>query len=254
MATVSERSFARTLATIFAFALMALSLPALVAQTDTARLTGTVSDSTGAVLPGASITVTNLGTQRVVTVNSEADGNFVVPALPPGAYQVEAKQTGFKTVTQKITLQTQQVAVLNLQLEVGQVTENVEVNTDVPLVEAASSNISDVVTGKQITELPLNGRNFTQLATLVPGVSRGKVDGQATGSGNQAETFRYNNTGGASLSVNGLRPQNNNFMLDGIDNNESLVNTIISRPQKHSRNSEWIPASPRLRWVVPAAE
>jgi hypothetical protein len=227
MATASERSFARTLATIFAFALMALSLPTLVAQTDTARLTGTVTDATGAVLPGASITVTNLGTQRAVIVNSEADGNFVVTALPPGAYQVEAKQTGFKTATQKITLQTQQVAVLNLQLEVGQVTENVEVNSDVPLVEAASSNISDVVTGKQITELPLNGRNFTQLATLVPGVSRGKVDGQATGSGNQAETFRYNNTGGASLSVNGLRPQNNNFMLDGIDNNESLVNTII---------------------------
>ncbi len=189
MTSVSERLFARNLTIIFVIALMALGLPTLVAQTDTARLTGTVTDATGAVLPGASITVANLGTQRVVIVNSEADGNFVVAALPPGAYQVEAKQTGFKTVTQRITLQTQQVAVLNLQLEVGQVTENVEVTSDVPLVESASSNISDVVTGKQITELPLNGRNFTQLATLVPGVSRGKVDGQATGSGNQAETF-----------------------------------------------------------------
>ena len=221
----THRSFAFYLVVVVA--LLALFVPRLGAQTDTARLTGTVTDSSGAVLPGTAITVTNVGTQRAVTVTSEADGNYVITALPPGAYRVEAKQTGFKTSTQNITLQTQQVAVLNLQLQVGQVAESVEVTSDVPLVEAGSSNISAVVTGKQITELPLNGRNFTELATLVPGVSRGKVDGQATGSGNQAETFRYNNTGGASLSVNGLRPQNNNFMLDGVDNNESLVNTII---------------------------
>ena len=212
---------------VLGVALLVLLAPVVMAQTDTARLTGTVTDATGAVVSGASITVTNVGTLRAVTVSSEPDGNFVVAALPPGAYQVEAKQSGFRTLTQKITLQTQQVAVLNLQLQVGQAAETVDVTTDVPLVESASSNISDVVTGRQITNLPLNGRNFTQLATLVPGVSRGKVDGQATGSGNQSETFRYNNTGGGSLSVNGLRPQNNNFMLDGIDNNESLVNTII---------------------------
>ena len=80
------------------------------------------------------------------------------------------------------------------------------------------------------TELPLNGRNLTQLATLVPGVTRGVAAGQATGAGNNSETFRYNGTGGASLSINGLRPQNNNFLLDGVDNNESLVNTIIFFP------------------------
>jgi outer membrane receptor protein involved in Fe transport len=178
-------------------------------------------------VPGATITVTNLGTQRVVTVSSGGDGNFVIAALPPGRYRVEVQQTGFKSSTRDITLQTEQVAALDVQLQVGQASEKVEVTGDVPVVESATSNISEVVTGKQITQLPLNGRNFTQLATLIPGVSRGKVDGQATGSGNQAETFRYNNTGGGSLSVNGLRPQNNNFMLDGIDNNESLVNTII---------------------------
>jgi hypothetical protein len=208
---------------------LGISIP-LLAQTDTARLTGTVTDPNGAVVAGATITVTNLGTQREVTVQSDPVGNYVVAALPPGQYQVELKQTGFRTVTQRITLQTQQVAALNFQLQVGQVTENVTVTTDVPLVESASSNISSVVVGRQITELPLNGRNFTQLATLVPGVTRGLPGGQGTGAGNQAETFRYNNTGGASLSVNGLRPQNNNFLLDGIDNNESLVNTIIFFP------------------------
>jgi len=208
-----------------------VALPSLLfAQTDTARLTGSITDPNGAVVSGASIAITNLGTQRSQTVQSDAEGNYVVNALPPGNYRVEVKQSGFKTVTQQITLQTQQVATLNVQLEIGQVTENVNVTSDVALVESASSNVSSVVIGRQITELPLNGRNFTQLATLVPGVTRGVQQGQATGAGNQAETFRYNNTGGASLSVNGLRPQNNNFILDGIDNNESLVNTIIFFP------------------------
>jgi len=211
--------------------LLIVGLPlTLLAQSDTARLTGTVTDPNGAVVAGATISVTNLGMQRSVTVQSDEAGNYVIPALPPGSYQVVVKQTGFQTLTQNITLQTQQVAALNLQMKVGQVTDTVTVSGDVPIVESASSNISDVVAGRQITELPLNGRNFTQLATLVPGVTRGLPSGQGTGAGNQAETFRYSNTGGASLSVNGLRPQNNNFLLDGVDNNESLVNTIIFFP------------------------
>lgn len=200
------------------------------AQTNSARLTGTVTDSSGAVVAGATVTVTDTGTARAVSAVSDDSGNYVVPALPPAQYSVEVKRDGFKTVKQNITLQTQQVATLNFTLGVGQVTEDITVTGDVPLVESSSSNISDVVTGRQITELPLNGRNLTQLATLMPGVTRGVQSGQATGGGNQAETFRYNGTGGASLSVNGLRPQNNNFILDGVDNNESLVNTIIFFP------------------------
>jgi hypothetical protein len=214
---------------IGAFLLCGLAL-SVWAQTDTARLTGNITDANGAVVSGATVSVTNLATQKVVTVQTDPVGDYVVPALSPGNYQVEVKQTGFQALIQKITLQTQQVAALNLQLRVGQVTERVTVTSDLPVVESASSNISDVVVGEQVRTLPLNGRNFTQLATLVPGVTRGKADGQATGSGNQAETFRYNTSGGASLSVNGLRPQNNNFLLDGADNNESLVNTIVFFP------------------------
>lgn len=202
----------------------------LSAQTDTARLTGTVTDANDAVVAGATVSVTNAGTQREVSATTDDVGGYVVPALPPGNYRVAVKQQGFKTVTQDITLQTQQVASLNFRLQVGQVTESVTVSSDLPLVEAASSTVSDVIVGRQITELPLNGRNFTQLATLVPGVTRGVQQGQASGAGNQAETFRYGNTGGASLAVNGLRPQNNNFILDGVDNNESLVNTVIFFP------------------------
>src|SRR5258708_2030658 len=142
--------------------LLVLIVPiALFAQSDTARLTGTVTDPNGAVVTGATITVTNLGTQRAVSVVSSSVGSYVVPALPPGGYQVVVKQPGFQTLTQNITLQTQQVAALDLQLTVGQATESMVVTGDLPLVEAASSNISDVVVGRQITELPLNGRNFT---------------------------------------------------------------------------------------------
>ena len=98
------------------------------------------------------------------------------------------------------------------------------------LVDSVSSDIGTTVQSKQIEDLPLNGRNFTQLATLIPGVTRGVPGNAATGQGNNAETFRYGTSSGASLVVNGARPQANNFTLDGVDNNESLVNTIVFFP------------------------
>jgi hypothetical protein len=201
-----------------------------IAQTDTARLQGTVKDIQGAAIAGATVSITNLGTARNITVTTSDTGDFTATALPPGQYKVEVSKTGFSTARQNVTLQTAQFANLPVELKPGTVSETVEVTGDLPVVDATSSNISEVIAGKQVTELPLNGRNFTQLATLVPGVTRGVPDGQGTGAGNQAETFRYSNTGGAALSVNGLRPQNNNFILDGVDNNESLVNTIIFFP------------------------
>src|SRR5208282_5289558 len=89
------------------------------------------------------------------------------------------------------------------------------------------SGVSDTIVGRQITDLPLNGRNFTQLAALTPGVTRGQPGNQQSGQGNQAETFRYEASGGGAISANGVRLQANNFLFDGIDNNESLVNTIV---------------------------
>jgi len=88
--------------------------------------------------------------------------------------------------------------------------------------------LQQVVESRQVTELPPNGRNFTQLATLEANVTRGVPTGAATGANGNTETFRNGETGGASLAVNGLRPQNNNFVLDSIDNNESLVNSITT--------------------------
>ena len=199
-------------------------------QADTAKLQGTVTDPQGAAVAAASVSVTNAGTGFNQTVNTSELGYYTVNALPPGHYRVEVTQKGFNKTVRDLDLQVAQAAVADFSLTVGDVTQTITVEAGQPVIDAADSAIGEVIVGKQVTELPLNGRNFTQLATLVPGVTRGVPTGSATGSGNNAETFRDGETGGASLSVNGLRPQNNNFILDGIDNNESLVNTIVFFP------------------------
>ena len=213
---------------LFAFGLLAVFVSVAFAQSDTGRLQGTVTDSSGAVVSGATITVTSLGTDRVVTVQSGAAGEFSVPSLNPGQYRIDVKAANFKSETQDITLEVAQVLPLTFKLTPGAVSENVEVSSEAPMVATASSDLGDTIVGRQVTELPLNGRNFTQLATLAPGVTRGpNINGNANGTQGNAETYRYNTSGGAVLSVNGLRAQANNFLLDGFDNNESLVNTIV---------------------------
>lgn len=212
--------------TIFAFAAMLLSASFLYAQTESARIQGNVTDNAGAAVAGATVKVTDLTTNRTVTAQSNANGEFSFLSLTPGRYRVEVTQTNFKTSRQEITLEVQQVAVLNFNLEPGGVTEIVEVRTDAPLVEAATSAVGEVIQGLEAVELPLNGRNVLELARLTPGVTQGVIGGFASGAGGNAETYRGGNTGGAAISVNGQRTQSNNFLLDGVDNNESLVNTI----------------------------
>jgi hypothetical protein len=198
------------------------------AQTSTGRVTGTVTDQSGAVVSGATINATNVGTSRTVTVQSGAAGEYSIPALEPGAYKIEVTAPNFKSSTQNVTLETNQILPLNVALTPGAATENVEVTGAAPLVATSSSDLGEVIEGKQVIDLPLNTRNFTQLALLTPGVSRGmNINGNSNGTQGNAETYRYNNSGGAVLNVNGLRPQANNFLLDGFDNNESLVNTIV---------------------------
>ncbi len=207
-----------------------------LAQSDSARLVGTVVDSSGAAVSGATITVTSLGTSRQLTAQSRADGDYRVEALPAGKYHVEAAQPNFKTATAEVTLEVSQVQQVNFKLQLGSASETVSVTDEVPLVETSTSSAGEVIQGRQVTELPLNGRNFTQLALLAPGVTRGVYGDNASGGGrnNPTETSRYADTGSAGLSVNGLRPQANNFILDGVDNNESLVNTIVFFPNSEA--------------------
>jgi hypothetical protein len=203
-----------------------------LAQTDTARVVGTITDPSGAVLSNATVTVTDVGTGRVLTTKTSDSGEYVFNALPVGKYHVEVKQEGFKTAAADFTLEVSQVKEISLKLDTGSTTTTVDVTGDVPLVDTETSSTGEVIQGRQVTELPLNGRNFTQLALLAPGVTRGAYGDIASGggSGTNAETYRNSETGGAALSANGLRPQANNFILDGVDNNEGLVNSIIFFP------------------------
>jgi hypothetical protein len=202
------------------------------AQSDTARLQGTITDPQGSAVNGAVVNVTSVETGRLTTATTNELGYYTVSALPAGNYKVEVTQKGFKKISRTLELQVAQVGAADFQLAVGEVSETVTVEAGSPVINTQDSAIGDVVETRQITELPLNGRNFTQLATLVPGASRGIPTGSnsATGVNNNAETFRFGQEGGASLAVNGLRPQSNNFLFDGIDNNESLVNTIVFFP------------------------
>jgi hypothetical protein len=213
-------------------AVLSLFSIAALAQSDTARLVGTITDASGAAIPNATVIVTNKGTARAITVTTGASGEYSVNALPPGNYHVDVKQPSFKTASADITLEVSQVREISLKMQAGSVETVVNVTDEVPLVETSTSSTGEVIQGRQVTDLPLNGRNFTQLALLTPGVTRGSYGdiGSGGGNSNYTETSRYANTGGAGLSVNGLRPQANNFILDGLDNNESLVNTIVFFP------------------------
>jgi hypothetical protein len=196
------------------------------AQSDTGRVTGTVSDTTGAIVPGATVTITNTQTDSKNVVTSDKGGNFAMSALPTGYYKAEVKMTGFASQAQQFKLDVSQVQELNFKLAVGNETTTVNVTDAAPIVQTETSDTGLVINDRQLSDLPLNGRNFTQLALLTPGVTRGQYGNQASGVGSNVETLRYNDTGGASLSANGLRPQANNFLLDGLDNNEAMVNTV----------------------------
>src|SRR6266481_4404426 len=199
-------------------------------QGDTARLQGTITDPQNVAVAAASVTVTSTDTGRTVSATTNELGYYTVSALPAGHYRVEVTLEGFKKVSRELDLRIAQIGVADFQLTIGGVTQTITVEAGSPVIDSADSAIGEVVEGRQVTELPLNGRNFTQLALLVPGVTRGNPTGAATGANNNAETFRFGQSGGAALAVNGLRPQNDNFILDGIDNNESLVNTIVFFP------------------------
>jgi hypothetical protein len=226
--------FGRTIFGILAAAvLLAVPTATLHAQSDTGRITGTVTDKTGAVLAGATVTVTNTGTNATQTVTSGAHGEFTVSALPNGNYHITVAKDGFATQQQNLKLDVSQVQSETFKLATGPATTVVDVTDAAPVVDLATSDTSEVITGRELADLPLNGRNFTQLTLLQPGVSRGQSNSQASGyeKGSQpVETLRFAETGGAVLSANGLRPQANSFILDGIDDNESLVNTIEFYP------------------------
>ena len=191
-------------------------------------LTGVVQDTTAAVIPGAQVSASNLETGAERTTETNEQGLFTIPLLPPGTYQVSATKEGFRSaVRDNLRLEVNQTARVEFQLEVGAVTETVEVTGTVPLLESQSSSIGQVIETKAIEDLPLNGRNFVQLAILGPGVTGVGFGSAGTiMSGTRPDDLRP----GSELFSNGNREGSNNFLMDGVDNNERLTLAITLRP------------------------
>ena len=195
------------------------------AQAVSGTILGTVSDSSGAVVTGAKVTITNEGTQLTRTVTSDAQGEYVAPQLPTGTYTILAEMTGFKaTALSNVQVGVDTRVRINVTLEVGQMTESVKIEASTPLLQTSSSELGTTVTSEQIKALPLNGRNFVNLTRTVPGVLRGIPGANIDGAGSLA--WRAS----ASFSANGSRPRDNNYMLDGVDNNETWLQTVVIFP------------------------
>jgi carboxypeptidase family protein/TonB-dependent receptor-like protein len=188
------------------------------AQVVGATLSGTITDSTGAMIPKAKASITNTATGVSRDAITDADGFYSVPNLLPGNYSVTALAPGFSTkVETGITLEVGGSQVLNITLRVGQATETVDVATTAPAVDLATSSLGAVVNSTTIRELPLNGRSWTDLASLQPGVA--PVDTQFSFS---TGTQRGNRGFGSEIAVAGTRPQSNNYRLDGISINDYM--------------------------------
>ena len=200
------------------------------AQSDTGRVVGTVADSTGAYIPGATVTLKNTDTGVTETRTTGSAGEFTFPAEPRGQYSLTAAASGFANEVQRFQLDVQQVQTVEFKLQTGAQSTTVDVTGAAPVIDLATSSTGETIQGRQVTDLPLGQRNFLQLATLTPGVTQGAYGSDASGINQNVETMRYAASGGAALTVNGLRSQSNNFLLDGTDNNESLVNTIVFFP------------------------
>ncbi len=191
-----------------------LSVGSVQAQVDTGSITGTITDPSGAVLSGAKVTLTNEGTAISLTATSAADGVYSFSPVRIGSYKIEAAYKGFKTeVSAHIVVDVSARVLANFQLQPGAVSETVEVNTTAPVLQAEDASVGQVLDQRNVNNLPLNGRNFTFLAQLAAGV-------------NTPESDTRGNASSGAFTANGNRPAQNNYMLDGIDNNSDTVDFL----------------------------
>ena len=199
-----HRGIGHGVALLVTFVVVLWGVSEAIAQMPTATILGLVKDSTGAVVPGASLTARNTETGQTRTGVSAGDGAYRFSALPVGNYEVRAEQSGFQAAVRSgVTLTVAQEAVVNFTLEVGAITQTVAVTAEAPLVNTTSGSLGGLVGEQQVADLPLNGRNYVDLTLLQPGVSRHQ---QA----NPAVTMT-----GTWFSANGATPRSNYFMLDG---------------------------------------
>ncbi len=192
---------------------------------ESGRIVGTVHDTSGAAVPGARVTVENTGTSIRHSVTTDATGQFVVTQLQPGTYTASVEHEGFqKVVEAPFPLTVTQVVTLDVGLTVGEVNQVVTVTASEPLLESGTSSLGQVITAEPITSLPLNGRDFIQLAYLTPGVNQGPSGIVQQGS------IPENERANGAIQANGLSATNNNFLLDGFDNNEQQIGFEVIQP------------------------
>ena len=189
----------------------------------TATFQGAVLDSQGAAVAGAKVTVTNSATNLARSVETDATGNFSIPALPPGSYKVEVTKTGFRTyVISAYTLEVGTTATQNIALSVGEIAQTVEVTSAAPVVDSADVSIGQVITQKTVQEIPLNGRHFVDLGLLTPGT--------VTPPANGFLTFPLRGQGSFAINTAGQREDTVNFMINGVNLNDMVQNQITFQP------------------------
>jgi Carboxypeptidase regulatory-like domain/TonB dependent receptor len=199
---------------LMSIGILLLNVIPLQAQVDTGSILGTVADPSGAVLSGAKVTLTNEGTSASLTTTTEADGTYKFSPVKIGTYRLDATSQGFGTVTENhVIVAIEANALINFTLKPGSTTETVEVTAAAPVLQTQEASVGQVIDQRSVNDLPLNGRNFTFLAQLAAGVNTPQADTRG-------------NAASGAFSANGSRPAQNNYMLDGIDNNSDTVDFL----------------------------
>ena len=204
---------------------VSLSPRPLAAQAVTGTILGTVRDSSGGALPGATVVLLNTGTGFTRTYTSDSSGEYTAPLVPTGTYTVSGEISGFrKTSLANVHVGVDTRVRADLKLELGQMSEAVTIQAETPLIQTSSSELGATITDTQIEALPLNGRNFVSLTRTIPGVLRPPPGANIDGAGSLA--WRA----GSGFSANGQRARDNNYLLDGVDNNETWLQTVVIFP------------------------
>src|SRR5579872_210726 len=220
----SDKLFSRAAGLIAIALLCSLQRRPLCAQALSGAIVGTVSDSSGAAVAGAAITLTNTGTGFTRSVTSNAGGQYVAPTIPTGVYTIAAEKPGFrKLLREGIQLTAADTATVNLSLAVGDISQQVEVIAGAPLLEAQNADVSQLIDNRRIVEMPLNGRTFTSLVLLTPGAHAGS-------NANLGNNQSYSMRGSVNYSVNGANAAENSYMIDGLVNRNLWLNTLIMVP------------------------
>ena len=202
---------------------------AAVAQVTTGSILGTVHDASGAVVPDATITVVDAGKGTTIVKQTDAQGNYTVPYLLPGTYNISVESKGFKrSVQNNVVVDIDQKAQIDFALEAGGASETVEVTSAPPLIRLDSSELGQVVGKREVQNLPLNGRNFAQLVYLVPGVTSGQAGENLSGSSS------FNPRAASNFNALGSQANTNAWIVDGIVDNEYTFNTVMVQPSVES--------------------